>query len=604
GDAGSNSPSSWACWHPLFFLALEAFLTGSSWSCPSKCQCSFQDMSVFCNRRRLTTVPGGIPPESELLDLSKNQIRTLHQGMFSRLQLLKELDLSENVISNVEAGAFNSLQQLMTLRLKSNQLKIVPPGVFTGLPNLTILDISENKIVIFLDYSFKDLFNLRELEAGDNHLLFISPRAFSGLLRLRQLVLEKCNLTDVPTLALSQLHHLVELRFKVLNISVLHNYSFQRLHRLNLLEIDRWPFLARLEPHSLFGLNLTSLSITKCNLSAIPYEAVRHLVFLRYLDLSYNPILEIHGKRLGVLLRLQEFHLSGGRLAAIATNAFQGLNYFRLLNVSGNALRTLEEGVFHSVGNLEVLRLDRNPLACDCRLLWIIRRRRRLNFGGQQPACMSPKIVKGKAFKDFSDVILPSHFTCRMAKIPDKTPQQVSIEEGSKATLICKGEGDPHPTIYWVSPHNIRLESNHKGRMRVFSDGTLEIDYALAQDSGAYQCVASNVAGNDTLMAHLQVSNPSTLSSNDSFLFSNSSNFNGSEAIQPFLLNVSTLVGVLAMGILPFLSSVTVCFVFIFFWSKSKGKVKHQATFEFVPHYPHASWNKSHSNSKFAMKLM
>ncbi|XP_024068517.1 leucine-rich repeat and immunoglobulin-like domain-containing nogo receptor-interacting protein 4 [Terrapene carolina triunguis] len=597
-----DSPFSWACWHPLFFLALEALLTGSSWSCPSRCHCSSQDRSVFCNRRRLTTVPGGIPTESELLDLSKNRIRTLHQGMFSRLQPLKELDLSENIISNIEPGAFNSLQKLMTLRLKSNQLKIVPPGIFTGLPNLTILDISENKIVIFLDHSFKDLFNLRKLEAGDNHLVFISPQAFSGLLRLQQLTLEKCNLTGVPQLALSQLHHLVELRFKVLNISVLHNYSFQRLHRLNVLEINRWPFLATLEPRSLLGLNLTSLSITKCNLSAVPYEAFRHLVYLQYLDLSHNPISEIHGKRLNDLSRLQEFHLSGGRLANIATSAFQGLNYFRLLNVSGNALRTLEEGVFHSVGNLEILRLDRNPLACDCRLLWIIRRRRRLNFGGQQPACASPTTVKGKVFKDFSDVLLPSHFTCRKSKIPDKTPQQVSVEEGGKATLNCKGEGDPHPIVYWVSPHNIRLDSNHKGRMRVFADGTLEIDYALAQDSGTYHCVASNVAGNDTLLAHLRVSKPSAQLGNDSFLFSNSS-----EAFQPSLIDVGTLVGVLAMGILPFLSSVAVCFIFIFFWSKSKGKVKHHATLEFVPHYPHAAWNKPRSSGgggKFAMKLM
>uniref|UniRef100_K7FNT2 Ig-like domain-containing protein n=1 Tax=Pelodiscus sinensis TaxID=13735 RepID=K7FNT2_PELSI len=608
-------PSSRACWHPLFFLALEALLTGSSWSCPSRCHCSSQDRSVFCNRRRLTTVPGGIPPESELLDLSKNRIRTLHQGMFSRLQPLKELDLSENIISNIEPGAFNSLQKLMTLRLKSNQLKIVPPGIFTGLPNLTILDISENKIVIFLDHSFKDLFNLRRLEAGDNHLVFISPQAFSGLLRLQQLTLERCNLTGVPQLALAQLRHLVELRFKVLSIRALHNYAFQRLRRLDVLEIERWPFLATLEPHSLSGLNLTSLAITKCNLSTIPYEAFRHLAYLRFLDLSYNPISVIHGKRLSDLLRLQEFHLSGGRLTTIATSAFQGLNYFRLLNVSGNALRTLEEGVFHSVGNLEILRLDRNPLACDCRLLWIIRRRRRLSFGGQQPACASPTTVKGKVFKDFSDVLLPSHFTCRKSNIPDKTPQWVSVQEGGKATLTCRGEGDPHPTIYWVSPHNIRLDSNHKGHVRVLADGTLEIDYTLAQDSGAYQCVASNAAGNDTLVVHLRVDNgiPIQPSTGSRLITSawipttrgTGSNFNRSETFPPPLIDVGTLVGVLAMGFLPFLSSVSVCFVFIFFWSKSKGKVKHHATFEFVPHYSHASWNKPRGGgSKFAMKLM
>lgn len=573
----------WTSCQSLLFILLVSFLPGLGWSCPTRCGCSSQSTVVFCNGRSLTTVPGRIPASAELLDLSRNHIRTLHQGMFSRLQALKELDLSENAISNIEPGAFNSLQKLMILHLRSNKLKIVPAGVFTGLPSLTVLDISENKIVIFLDHSFQDLANLRKLEAGDNHLVIVSNQAFGGLHQLQQLTLEKCNLTTIPTLALSHLHCLVELRLKILNIHVIPNYSFRKMPRLKVLEINQWPFLATLEPYSLFGLNIISLSITKCDLSVIPYEAFKHLVYLHFLDLSYNPISVIHGKKLIGLVRLQEFHLAGGQLVTIETNAFQGLNYFRLLNVSGNNLRTLEESVFHSVGNLEVLRLDRNPLACDCRLRWIIRRRRRLNFEAQQPACASPSTVEGKVFKEFSEVLL-DHFTCRKSTIMDKTPQRVSVEEGGQAMLTCKSDGDPLPTVSWVSPHKIHLDTSRKGRMRVLSDGTLEIQYALPRDSGSYQCIASNAEGSDTLVAHLQVHAFSAQLQNNSFI-PNASVFSASETAHIVLIDVNTLVGILATGFVPFLSSVTICFLCIFLWSKGKGNVKHHLP-EPKPRYP------------------
>ncbi|XP_048363752.1 leucine-rich repeat and immunoglobulin-like domain-containing nogo receptor-interacting protein 4 [Sphaerodactylus townsendi] len=578
-------PSTQTRWPPFLLLFLVAPLVGFSWGCPSRCDCSSQEKAVFCNGRRLTTAPGGIPPDSELLDLSHNRIRTLHQGMFSRLQALKELDLRENIMSNIEPGAFNGLHKLMTLQLKSNMLKIIPAGVFMGLPNLTILDISKNKIVIFLDHSFKELINLRKLEAGDNHLVFISNRAFGGLHRLQHLTLEKCNLTGIPTQALSHLHHLVELRFKVLNISIVPNYSFRKLHQLKVLEIHQCPFLKTLESCSLFGLNITSLSVTKCNLSIIPYEAFKHLVYLQFLDLSYNPISVIHGRKLRDLLRLQEFHLTGGRLVTIENKAFQGLYYFRLLNVSGNALQTLEEGVFHSVGNLEVLRLDGNPLACDCRLLWIIRRRRRLNFEAQQPACASPSTVEGKVFREFSEVLI-DHFTCRKSKIIDRTFQSVSVEEGGHAVLRCRSDGDPMPTTSWVTPHKIHLDARGKGRVRVLSDGTLEIQYVLPQDAGPYHCIASNVAGNDTLVAYLQVHPFSVHLPNDSFLPSNFSIANMTETFRLLLVDINTVVGVLAIGIMPFLCSVVVCFLLILLWSRSRGRMKRQAN-QRSPSYSH-----------------
>ncbi|XP_058862384.1 leucine-rich repeat and immunoglobulin-like domain-containing nogo receptor-interacting protein 1 [Acipenser ruthenus] len=602
-------------WLLLLLGGLAVALGGSLLSCPPKCECSSGKRTVSCARRRLTSVPENIPSDAELLDLSRNRLKSLSSEEFSNLPRLLGLDLSENIISAVEPGSFRNLPSLRTLRLRGNRLKILPVGLFSGLQSLRVLDLRENQILVFVDHTFRELSNLRQLEAGENDLVFLSHRAFSGLHNLQELTLDKCNLTSIPAEALSQLHGLLLLSLRRLgNVGGLQDLSFRRLQRLRSLEIRQCPSLGTLAGNSLLGLNLTSLSITGCNLSSVPYLPLRHLVYLRYLDLSHNPISVVQGHLLGDLLRLQEFHLAGGKLLTVEPGAFRGLTYFRLLNVSSNLLPTLEEGVFHSVGNLETLRLDGNPLACDCRLLWVVRRRLRLNFDGRQPSCSSPELARGREFKDFTESQFPGQFSCRRPQILDRKPQDVRIEEGNTVLFSCRADGDPAPRISWLTPQKAVLTPS--GRVRVLLDGSLEVRYAQVQDGGIYQCVASNAAGNDSLPVSLQVRGFSLSSSaarnRSSLYFSDLQptpfNASSSPGPRPYPYDAKTLVIATTMGFLSFLSSVAICFVFIFFWSRGKGKIKHNTTIAFVPRGGGGGGGggggEGGDGAKFSMKLM
>ncbi|CAL8358661.1 unnamed protein product [Arctogadus glacialis] len=541
------------------------------------------------------------------LDLSSNKIKTLGRRQFFGLQQLQELNLNDNVISMIEVEAFQGLHNLRTLHVKNNRLKIIPVGVFSGLSNLRFLDLSENEILVFLDYTFRETVNLQFLEAGENDLVFISQRAFVGLQNLQELNVDRSNMTSIPTEALSQLQSLTHLRMLRLSISVLTNNAFRRLHRLRSLQISHWPALDTLASNSLIGLNLTSLVISNCNLSAVPYAALRHLVYLRFLDLSYNPITAIQGNLLGDLLRLQELHLAGGSLLRIEPGAFRGLAYFRMLNVTSNQLSTLEESAFHSVGNLQVLRLDANPLACDCRLLWVVRRRLRLNFDGRQPTCVSPEAVRQREFRDFSEKELPRMFTCRPARIADRRPQESRVEEGTTVLFSCRADGDPAPAITWISPSKAVLSST--GRLRVLSNGSLEVRFAQVQDSGAYRCVAGNAAGNETLSVNLQVKgfsrNRTLTFYSEEAPYSQAAATNSSAQIaKPYPFDAKTLVIATTMGFLSFLSSVAICFVFMFFWSQSKGQIKHNATIDFVPRSSMGGGGDGADAGRFTMKLI
>ena len=574
-----------SCWHPLLGVALLAVFVGSALGCPARCDCSAQSRSVLCHRKRLPTIPDGIPIETRVLDLSKNRIHAVNPDDFAAYPQLEELDLSGNNINYVEPGAFNLLFNMHSLSLKSNRIKLLSQGVFTGLTNLTVLDISDNKIVILLDYMFQDLRNLRFLEVGDNDLVYISHWAFSGLLGLETLTLERCNLTEVPKEALSHLHNLLRLHMRHLNIGAMKENSFRKLHRLQHLEIDHWPSLDTFPANALHGLNLTTLSITNTNLTALPARALSHLTHLTHLNLSFNPIRHIGETMLQGLVRLEVLHLAGAHLSAIAPHAFHGLYHLRLLNVSHNRLDTLEISVFQAPESLRVLQIDHNPLVCDCRLMWLLQKPHALSFGEAQPECMpvdgSPR---GRPYK-VREALHSNHVTCIKPKIEENKTQMLSVDEGQRALLHCSAKGKPNPVVSWLTPRRQHL-TRSRGRAVLHDNGTLEIRPVEAQDGGVYVCVASNTAGNDTVRVSVAVKNLGSLYANRTQFYTDSANTTANGTAPPnmtFGLDLKTILVSTAMGCFTFLGVVLFCFLLLFVWSRGKGKHKNNIDIEYVP---------------------
>ncbi|XP_054645721.1 leucine-rich repeat and immunoglobulin-like domain-containing nogo receptor-interacting protein 3a [Dunckerocampus dactyliophorus] len=572
---------------PFFFLLLMVNVRSSQGQgCPQRCDCIAKLKMVSCHGKRLSTLPEGIPLDSRILDLSGNKLRWVEHGDLLPFPRLERLDLSENMISVLEPNAFSSLQSLQSLSLRANQLKLVPMGAFSHLSNLTSLDLSGNKIVILLDFTFQDLKSLRDLEVGDNDLVYISNKAFLGLVGLRELTIERCNLTSVSSQSLSYLHNLVTLRLRYLSISTLEDQNFRKLGNLRGLEIDHWPFLEYISPHSLQGLNLSWLSITHTNLTSVPTSALRSLSHLTSLNLSFNPISVLESWGLRDLLRLKELHLVNTRLVMVQPYALGGLRQIRLLNLSANNLVTLEESAFHSVNTLETLRLDGNPLACDCRLLWILQRRKTLNFDGASPVCMTPVEVQGQALSAFTDSALFDHFTCQKPKIRNRKLQQISAREGQVVSFVCRAEGEPTPVIFWISPQRRRITTKSNGRLTVLKEGTLEIRYAQVMDSGTYICIASNAGGNDTYFATLTVSGlplDAALLGNRTYYAGdlNDTNLNDTRVFLKFTLDLKTILISTAMGCIMFLGVVLFCFILLFVWSRGRGQHKNNFSVEY-----------------------
>lgn len=596
----------WLWWGALYFLAAGAALASEARP-PCPCRCSAAPLEANCSDGQFAAVPDGLPEDTKRLNLTRNQIRTLARQQFHTVPQLLDLDLSDNAMASIEAEAFLGLRDLLTLSLARNSLKILPAGAFAGLLSLRSLDISDNEILVFLDSTFRDLWALQRLEAAGNDLVFISQQAFAGLTSLQELHLDGCNLTAVPTEALAQLGGLRRFRFHCLSLRTLPSYSFRPLERLKELFISDSPLLENLSGNSLFGLNLTSLAIRRSKLGAVPYSSLHHLVYLVHLDLSYNPIACIHASLLGELLRLQELYLVGGSLLTIEAGAFSGLRHLTLLNVSQNLLSTLEVGAFHSVDALKALGLDRNPLACDCRLLWVVRRQPHLDFGGNPPTCSTSVQLQDWSFLDLTEAELPGLLTCRRPRILNRKPQDVRVDQGLTVVFYCQADGDPPPSVSWLDPQLKPLSAN--GRVRALSNGSLEVRYAQPQDGGSYLCLASNAAGNSSLAVSLHVRElPSSKNTVLRGWVAFPSAAPGVNGTQKLPLDVKTLLIATTIGFLSFFSSVSVCFVFMLFWSKSKGQIKHTATIAYVPRSAVSNNKAGSSNymetSRYTMKLI
>uniref|UniRef100_A0A8C4R645 Ig-like domain-containing protein n=1 Tax=Eptatretus burgeri TaxID=7764 RepID=A0A8C4R645_EPTBU len=576
-------------------------------ACPPRCDCWPAERAVVCHRRKLQAVPAGIPSETRRLDLSKNKLRTVSTSDLAGLSSLEELDLSDNGVSLLEPGIFADLPGLQRLRLRRNRLKLLPGGVFAGLGNLTHLDVGDNRLVVLLDHVFAGLSALRRLDVGDNELVYVAPRAFAGLSNLQELVLERCNLTSVPSEALATVPQLLSLRLRNFPTTIVLPNSFSRLTALQRLELATWPELESLGPDSLYGLNLTELAVTGCGLVNVPYTALRHLVYLRRLDLSGNLIQTLEPRGLAGLSRLQELRLAdGGHLATVALQAFWGLPQLRLLDLSGNQLVTLEEGSFHAVATLALLRLDGNPLSCDCRLLWLLRRRRRLGLGARQPTCAGPEAVRGWEFRAFPDILLPGQFECQAPRIYGDgisgTAAAMTVSEGQTIRITCEADGDPTPIVIWLGPRGLRLKPRQPGRLLVHNDGTLEVRHAQRYDAGAYVCVASNAGGNASRAVRLSVRPHSAVMAmsgataahgpppprhDDGIDSSLPPPFFGAypDAFPPpaqptaaLPLSFQMALVAAAMGCSSFLVVVLLCSLLLFFWSRAKGNVKGTTT--------------------------
>lgn len=260
----------------------------------------------------------------QTLDLSKNRIFALQQGVFSPLKEVAIIDISQNRVNQIHRNAFDGLQgHLKLLNLSHNLLGEIYSYHFASLTNLRVLDLSYNHIGALGFGSFRGLTNLKALYLTGNALrVFGSPALLPSL---DYLLLDDNKLTppsvDSITRFAPNIKHLSIQSNRLTNLGDVYTFVTQ---------------LRRLQ-HLFYGGN----PIRWCTLSG------------RVSEIGLN--------------NLQALDLSGSNLQSIwsqgkCLNLFDNLSYLLGLNLSSNALQALPHGIFKGLTSLVEMDLSSNTL--------------------------------------------------------------------------------------------------------------------------------------------------------------------------------------------------------------------------------------------------
>lgn len=185
----------------LLYTVTMLGVMASGDKCADQCSCKWKSgkRTVECIDRALTSIPEWIDPETQVLDTSGNNIRTLPSNIFVRVRLtnLQRLYLRDCRIDRIDSEALAGLTNLVELDLSNNMLTAVPSSSFTDTPFLRDLVLAYNPLEKIRSHSFKSTPNLVKLDLSHTQLIEIESKGFRSLELLESLKLNNNRLSTL-----------------------------------------------------------------------------------------------------------------------------------------------------------------------------------------------------------------------------------------------------------------------------------------------------------------------------------------------------------------------------------------------------------------------
>ena len=276
------------------FLLLVSLSLYTVKSCPSRCDCSNEDMKIYCNNRNITNselkrIAQSLPLNATQIHLTSNLISEFPVKLFSRLKDLTEINLSYNEITALPSNISQYLPQVEALDLSFNKITQIRKKDFTRYEKLKILKLHNNQISKLASEVFEHLRALTALRLNDNDISSISKNAFKGLTKLENLAL------------------------------------------------FRNPF-SKIESETFADPPLIFLNIYNTNLENIPPHFLTRKSLISVLNLNNNSITSIH-KNAFSNSTIAGLHLANNYITILNKEMFTDCTLLERLDVSGNNLR-------------------------------------------------------------------------------------------------------------------------------------------------------------------------------------------------------------------------------------------------------------------------
>ncbi|KAJ8876246.1 hypothetical protein PR048_024156 [Dryococelus australis] len=296
----------------------------------------------------------------EHVNLSHNALASLHPATFRHLAGLYELDAGWNRLRELVPGLPRGLEYL---HLPHNHISALPhlPSPDLVLPALKMLDLEGNGLRRLPPGTLASLSQLRRLQLADNALDQLEDGSLGGLSRLEVLDLRDNRLVTMHENTLRDLRHLATLMLRGNQLEALRDRLFSSnvfLERLD-LGLNRLAFIET----NAFDSNreLMELDASHNLLDTLP-GALRGLAALQLLDLSHNAVRSVEADTLAGLSSLTELRLAHNQLRTLPERGFSQMPRLTLLDLRSNELEALSSGAVADLPQLRAVRLDHNHL--------------------------------------------------------------------------------------------------------------------------------------------------------------------------------------------------------------------------------------------------
>jgi Leucine-rich repeat (LRR) protein len=203
--------------------------------------------------------------------LSKNQISTLTDYVFARVEKLEELDLSYNLISDLRDKAFIGLNNLKKLQLTNNKITKLPNNIFIPLSSIRFMYLDSNQIVELDPIIFRNNQNLQKLILDQNSGLIVKKTKFHRDSKAFKELVDKNEVLN--NFFRNNSHHVLH---PLRNLRIL---SLSK-NNLNSLNIDDLPILNKLEQLNVASNSLISITNVR--------SMVKNFPGLKNIDISRN----------------------------------------------------------------------------------------------------------------------------------------------------------------------------------------------------------------------------------------------------------------------------------------------------------------------------
>ncbi|XP_053187830.1 transforming growth factor beta activator LRRC32 [Scomber japonicus] len=370
----------------LFFPLLVSCVAASARPPRHLPSCQVVQMDVFCSDLSLRSAPDDLPPDVQMLDLSRNQVQNLSQETLAYHTSFHHLNLHSNKIHFIQPGLFRNMTDLKVLDLSRNHLNVFARSK-TNIGPLTAvesLDLSSNGLYTGMsDYFLADSPSLTNLSLNSNSITKIAQDTFIGSSSLKKISLHNNVILEIEDGAFDSLNHLTELDLSKNSITCITDFNLYKLKVLNLSKnsmelfhsskstspydllsldlsqnkISSFPLLPRINKLKYLDISrnqLQSINITESNTNII-------LMHLSYLDMSYNQLKSIPESFFSCMISLEVLNVSNNCIDSFSITNELSIEKVRIINLSNNNLQSLTFGE-NTLQSLEELVLQGNDL--------------------------------------------------------------------------------------------------------------------------------------------------------------------------------------------------------------------------------------------------